>query len=256
MLSGQVIVVTGGAGLLGSEFVKAIAREGGIAIIADLNEEHGRTLCQDIETEGNTGSADFVSLDITSTSSVLAAITEIASKYGKIDGLVNNAYPRNKNYGRGFFDVDYSDFCENTNLNIGGYFLTSQKFSEFFKNQGHGNIISIASIYGVIAPRFELYNDTNMTVPVEYAVAKSALIHLTKYMAKLLKGTGIRVNSISPGGVLDAQPDSFLDAYSAYCLTKGMLEKSDLVGTLLYLLSDMSKSVNGQNIVVDDGFTI
>lgn len=95
-----------------------------------------------------------------------------------------------------------------------------------------------------------------MSVPVEYAAIKSGLIHLTKYMAKYFKGLNIRVNTLSPGGIFDNQPQSFLDAYKDRCLTKGMLDKSDLRGSLLYLLSDMSKYVNGQNIIVDDGFTL
>ena len=142
------------------------------------------------------------------------------------------------------------------NLNLGGYFLTSQQFASYFLQQGHGNIINIASIYGVVAPKFELYENTEMTMPVEYAVIKAGLIHLTKYMAKFFKGKNIRVNALSPGGILDAQPASFLDAYGRACINKGMLDKADLVGSLLYLLSDLSKCVNGQNLIVDDGFTL
>ena len=93
-------------------------------------------------------------------------------------------------------------------------------------------------------------------MPVEYAVIKSALIHLTKYMAKYFKGMNIRVNSISPGGILDSQPGIFIKSYNEQCITKGMLDKSDLKGTLLYLLSDLSRYVNGQNLIVDDGFTL
>jgi NAD(P)-dependent dehydrogenase (short-subunit alcohol dehydrogenase family) len=169
---------------------------------------------------------------------------------------VNNAYPRNKNYGKHFFDVEYDDFQENLALNLGGYFTTSQQFAQYFKKQNYGNIINISSIYGVVAPKFEIYNRTTMTVPVEYATIKSGLIHLTKYMAKYFKGMNIRVNTLSPGGILDNQDENFVKQYKNVCLNKGMLDKSDLKGTLVYLLSDMSKYVNGQNIVVDDGFII
>ena len=93
-------------------------------------------------------------------------------------------------------------------------------------------------------------------MPVEYAAIKSGLIHLTKYMANYFKGLNIKVNALSPGGVIDKQPDSFLQAYKGECLNKGMLEKNDLKGTLVFLLSDMSQYVNGQNIVVDDGFSL
>ena len=159
--------------------------------------------------------------------------------------MVNAAYPRNKNYGRHFFDVEYEDFCENVSVHLGGYFLTSQQFAKYFAETGCGNIINISSVYGVIAPKFEIYKDTPMTMPVEYAAIKSALIHLTKYMAKYLKDKNVRVNCISPGGILDK-----------HCLSKGMLDPEDIMGALVFLLSDASKFINGQNIIVDDGFTL
>ncbi|MBY0544272.1 MAG: flagellin modification protein A [Gammaproteobacteria bacterium] len=256
MLKDKVIVITGGAGLIGQEFVKAVVAQHGVAIIADINEEIGTQVQAQLSNEVGASNIDFVRLDITSKESITAMIDTLHNRYGRIDALVNNAYPRNKNYGRHFFDVEYADFCENLNLNLGGYFLTSQKLASYFQKQGHGNIVNISSIYGVISPKFEVYENTPMTMPVEYAAIKSAIIHLTKYMAKYFKGMNIRVNTLSPGGILDKQPAAFLEAYSKQCLNKGMLDKSDISGTLVYLLSDMSTYVNGQNIVVDDGFSL
>lgn len=256
MLKDKVIVITGGAGLIGKEFVKAVVENSGIAIIADINEELGLKVKEDLSKELNTTNIDFIKLDITSKSSLNNCIDFLNDKYQRIDALVNNAYPRNKNYGRHFFDVEYNDFIENLGLNLGGYFTASQQFALYFKKQGYGNIINISSIYGVIAPKFEVYDNTPMTMPVEYAAIKSGLIHLTKYMAKYFKGMNIKVNALSPGGIFDHQPEAFLEKYKEKCLNKGMLDKSDLKGTLVYLLSDMSKFVNGQNIVVDDGFSL
>ncbi|MDD5156441.1 oxidoreductase [Sulfurimonas sp.] len=256
MLKNQVIVITGGAGLIGKEFVASIVEQNGIAVIADINSEIGNQVKNDLSTTLNTQNIDFIALDITSKTSLQNMITYLNAKYGRIDALVNNAYPRNKNYGKHFFDVEYDDFCENINLNLGGYFLTSQQFASYFKNQGYGNIVNISSIYGVIAPKFEVYDNTSMTMPVEYAAIKSALVLLTQYMAKYFKGMNIRVNAISPGGIFDNQPEVFLEAYKKQCLNKGMLDKNDLKGTLIYLLSDMSRYMNGQNIVVDDGFSL
>lgn len=256
MLNNKVVVITGGAGLLGKEFIKSVVENSGIAVIADINEELGNKVKENLSLELDTQNIDFAELDITSKESLQQCINYLNTKYGKVDALVNNAYPRNKNYGKHFFDVEYSDFCQNTNLNLGGYFLTSQQFAKYFKEQGHGNIINISSIYGVVAPKFEIYDNTTMTVPVEYAAIKSGLLHLTKYMAKYFNGMNIRVNAISPGGIFDNQPQEFLTNYKKQCLNKGMLDKSDLKGTLVYLLSDMSRYVNGQNIIVDDGFSL
>ena len=111
-------------------------------------------------------------------------IERVTKEYGSVGTVINNAYPRNQNYGRSFFEVEYEDFCENVSLHLGGYFLVAQQMASYFEKQQHGNIINIASIYGATAPRFEIYSGTKMTTPVEYAAIKSAIIHLTKYMAK------------------------------------------------------------------------
>lgn len=256
MLKNKVVVITGGAGLIGKEFVHAVVEQNGIAIIADINEEIGNKVKDALSHELNTQKIDFLKLDITSKESLQNGIVHLDQKYGKIDALVNNAYPRNKNYGKHFFDVEYEDFAENISLNLGGYFLASQQFAQYFYTQGYGNIVNISSIYGVIAPKFEIYENTPMTMPVEYAAIKSGLLRLTQYMAKYFKGMNIRVNALSPGGIFDHQPEPFLDSYKKQCLNKGMLDKSDLKGTLVYLLSDMSQYVNGQNIIIDDGFSI
>jgi NAD(P)-dependent dehydrogenase (short-subunit alcohol dehydrogenase family) len=256
MLKDKVTIITGGAGLIGQAFVDAIIEQHGIAVIADINQDAGIEVKEKLSKELHSSCIDFVHLDITSKESIVAMIDTIHGRYGRIDALVNNAYPRNKNYGRHFFDVEYTDFCENLNPNLGGYFLTSQQLALFFRKQGYGNIVNISSIYGVIAPKFQIYDTTSMTMPVEYAAIKSAIVHLTKYMARYFKGMNIRVNTLSPGGIFDHQPMPFLDAYREQCLNKGMLDKADLCGTLVYLLSDMSAYVNGQNIIVDDGFSL
>lgn len=248
----KVVVVTGGAGLLGKEFCQAIATNGAIAIMAERELSVAKKAVEVLGMERIIPAQ----VDITDINSIQELITTISEKFGKIDALINSAYPRNKNYGNDFFEVTYNDFCENVGMNLGGYFLTSQQFAKFFYEQGYGNIINLSSIYGVVAPRFEIYNNTKMTNPVEYAAIKSGLIHITKYMAKYFKGKNIRVNTITLGGIEDKQPESFLKAYKEYCLNKGMLNAKDISGTVLYLLSDLSEFVNGQNIVVDDGFTL
>ena len=254
-LLNKVILITGGFGLLGKEFIRSVVSVGGIGVIGDINTKEEFNISKEISKDIQ-GKIDFVEMDITSKESIEKSIETIQNKYGKIDALVNNAYPRNKNYGRDFFDVEYQDFCENVNMHLGGYFLTSQQYAKYFKKQGWGNIINISSIYGVIVPRFDVYEGTKMTMPVEYAVIKSAINHLTKYMARYLKGTSVRVNSISPGGIFNNQPQSFVNAYNSYSLNKGMLDRKDVTGVLLFLLSDVSKYINGQNIIVDDGFSL
>ena len=255
LLTGKVVVITGGAGLLGQEFCLAVASQGGFAVVADRNLEAAQRVALEI-CEHHPGLASAMSMDITDKESISTAITNLSDLRGAIDAVVNNAYPRNERYGRPLEQVTYADFSDNVSMHLGGYFLVAQQFAAFFKTQGRGNIVNMSSIYGVIAPRFELYAQTKMTMPVEYAAIKSGVLHLTRYFAQYLKGTGVRVNAISPGGILDWQPEEFLQRYRHMCASKGMLDKSDIAGTLLFLLSDMSEYMNGQNLVVDDGFSL
>jgi NAD(P)-dependent dehydrogenase (short-subunit alcohol dehydrogenase family) len=251
MIENKVIVVVGGAGVLGQCFVRGISDRGGVVVVADIDAEAAKLLAQDCSNH-----ADSAYLDITNKDSIEDLISIMVEKYGRIDALVNNAYPRNKNYGKKLEDVSYADFCENVNIHLGGYFLVAQQFCLEFKKQGHGNIINMSSIYGSMVPRFQIYNQTLITMPVEYAAIKSAIEHLTRYFAQYFKGTGIRVNSISPGGILAGQPVEFLESYKKYCSTKGMLDGADIVGALIFLLSDASNFINGQNLIVDDGFSL
>jgi len=254
-LENNLVVVTGGAGLLGRAFVRAIAEGGAKVVVADINIEGAQKIVAEVNVEFPEA-AHGVCLDITSKISVCNLIEELQQRHGKIDAVVNNAYPKNNNYGRMLEDVNYSDFCENLNLHLGGYFLVAQQFCLAFKASGGGNLINMSSVYGSMTPRFSVYQGTIMTMPVEYAAIKSAIEHLTRYFAQYFKGYGIRVNSLSPGGIVDAQPSAFLDAYNSHCASKGMLSGDDIIGALLFLLSEESRYITGQNLIVDDGFSL
>jgi len=255
-LKNKVIVITGGAGVIGRCFGQGIADMGGIAVAADIDFEAAESFAQEDVGNDSSGLIEAAQLDITSKSSICTLISDLKQRYGQIDAVVNNAYPRNQNYGRKLEDVSYEDFCENVNCHLGGYFLVAQLFSLTFKKQGWGNVINMSSIYGTMAPRFEVYEGTAMTMPVEYAAIKSAIEHLTRYFAQYFKGTGVRVNSLSPGGILADQPTNFLNAYNKHCASKGMLDAHDLLGALQFLLSDESRYLTGQNLLVDDGFSL
>ncbi|MBF0197911.1 MAG: SDR family oxidoreductase [Planctomycetes bacterium] len=256
MLNNKVVVVTGALGLIATSIVKMILREGGRVVLADCHDNTSPEVSQASEMHSDPSKAIYVQCDITKTESVKAIIDVSLESFGKIDALVNCAYPRNQNFGKDFFDVSYEDYCENLSSHLGGYFLTSQKLAEFFVKQNEGNIINFSSIYGVSAPDFSLYEGLEMTMPVEYAAIKSGLLHFTKYMASYLKGHNIRVNAISPGGIKNSQNPDFVNRYNQKCLDKGLLDPEDLLGACRFLLSDESRYVNGQNLIVDDGFTL
>ncbi|GGY76455.1 oxidoreductase [Marinobacter zhanjiangensis] len=254
-LEGKVVLVAGAGGLLGRAIVKSVCEEGGKVIAADIDEE---TLSSWIKEAGFTGDQVIGStLDITEADSINAAFDLGREKWGQVNAAVNTSYPRNKNYGKKFFDVAYADFCENVSLHLGGYFLFMQQCAKEAMTQGIPfSLVNLSSIYGVIAPKFSVYEDTEMTMPVEYAAIKSGLLHLNRYLTAEMKGTGFRVNSVSPGGILAGQPESFLEKYKSHCSSKGMLDVDDVVGSVNFLLSDKSKYVSGQNLIVDDAFSV
>jgi len=230
-------------------------RNGGRAVVADRDIAAATEAVAALGAE-KPGLAEPFPLDITDGSSLDELLLFAGEKFGRIDALVNNAYPRNRNYGRGLEEVQYEDFCENVSSHLGGYFLASQRFSLFFREQGHGNIINMGSIYGSTAPRFGMYEGTGMTMPVEYAAIKAGIAHLTRYFAQYFKKHNIRVNTLSPGGILDGQEEKFLGAYRSFCGTKGMLSPEDICGSLVFLLSDDSRFLTGQEVIVDDGFSL
>lgn len=256
-LNGKTVIITGGAGLIGSAFSKACVESNANLVIVDIDEKKGNDLIDTIKAETKNENIVFQRCDITNIRDIEHLIDIILEKFGTIDALVNNAYPRNKNYGKVFEEVTFNDFCENVNMHLGGYFLITQQVAKTMIKQKHGNIINMASIYGFAAPRFEVYGDTKMTMPVEYAAIKGGIITLTKYLASYLGKYNIRVNAVSPGGVYDGQPENFVDAYSKkVVLGNRMANADDLTDVLIFLLSDGSKYITGQNMIVDGGWNL
>jgi len=252
MLKEKVIAITGGAGRIGSSFSKAIIKNRGKVIIGDISSEKGLIL-QDELGEDN---ALFVQVNTSDTDSIDKFLKIGKDHFGKIDSAIHCAYPRSKQWGTKFEDLTAEDLKSDLFGQIGGAILFSQRIIFFYREQGYGDLLHVSSILGLVTPKFDQYEGTKMVSPIEYGAIKSGVISITKYLAKYCKDENIRVNCISPGGILDNQPKSFLKKYNANCSSKGMMDSEDLNGTMLYLLSSMSKCVNGQNIVVDDGWIL
>ena len=187
---------------------------------------------------------------------VTGACGLLGKQFGSVHAYVNSAYPRSKNWGTVLENLTMEDIQEHLKLQLGGAILLSQRIMKHFISQGHGNLINFSSIQGVAAPKFDHYEGTSMYSSLEYSVAKSGIISMTSWLAKYYKNKNIRVNCVSPGGILDQQPQSFLEKYRNSCTSKGMLDPTDVAGTVLFLLSDKSKYINGQNIVIDDGWSL
>lgn len=252
-LKNKKILVIGAAGLLGSQVVKSLLDSGAGVIATDIDPENLSSKLKGIGVNLSNSNLIIDTLDITNEKSVKVFFNLLEG----INGVVNCAYPRNQAYGAHFYDVTLKSFNENLALNLGTTFLVTQQCAAYFsRHEQPLSLVNISSIYGVVAPKFDIYKDTDMTMPVEYAAIKSALLHLNTYTVAYVKNSNFRVNSISPGGLLDGQPAKFQQAYKEQTLGQGMLESKDMMGAIQFLLSDSSQYINCQNIVIDDGFTM
>jgi len=252
MLNNLIVAISGGAGRIGSAFSKAVIENGGKVIIGDLNVDFGNQLVSDL----GDNVALFFEGNLTDPNTVDLMIRKGVEKFGKIDAAVHCAYPISNQWGTRFEDLKPAGIREDLFNQLGGAIIFSQQMIRHFRKQGYGNLVHISSIQGIAVPKFDHYDGTDMVSPIEYSAIKAGIISITRYLAKYCKNQNIRVNSISPGGILDKQPESFLKKYKSSCQSKGMLDAEDVTGALIFLLSNQSKYVNGQNIVVDDGWSL
>ena len=267
-LKDKVIIVSGAAGLLGFEYCKAILNAKGTPILIDINEKLLKSKVAELKDEFPTCICDSYVVDITKEEQIKKNCSVIIAKYGKIDGLINNAANNPK-----IEDNDKINFSrlENFNLdvwhndlNIGllGSFLCVKYYGfEISKNQDGGSIINVSSDLGVIAPNQKkkkkngIIDELQSVKPVTYSVIKHGLNGLTKYIATYWADKNVRCNSICPGGVFNQQPKDFLDKVSKLIPLGRMAEKEEMNGMIVYLLSNASSYVNGSIINIDGGRT-
>lgn len=245
---GKVAVVTGGAGLIGAQIVKGLASSGATVYIADNNEAKAKKLL-------NLPKVKFIYLNIASEDSIVEAFELVKKLSRRIDVLVNSAYPRTEDWGNKFEDIPFASWKTNLDGQLGGYFLCCREAAKYMKRQEGGSIINIGSTYGVTAPDFSIYEGTNMTMPAAYSAIKGGLINFSKYLASYYGKNKIRVNVVSPGGIFDNQPKSFVEKYSKRTILGRMGKPSEIAGAVVFLASDAASYVTGHNLMVDGGWT-
>lgn len=241
-LKNKIIIVTGGSGLLGKEMMNECNRKGAIALNLDIN----------VETNLDTG---IVNCDITSDESIYNSVSLIIEHFGRIDGLVNNAYPRTSDWGTKFEDIDPLSWRKNVDMQMNSTFVFSQTVLNFMKKQQSGAIVNIASIYGIVGNDFTLYEDYGGTSPAAYAAIKGGIINFTRYLASYYGKYNIRTNVVSPGGIFDNQHHSFVEKYENKVPMKRMGRPDDIAPAVSFLLSEEAKYITGQNLIVDGGWT-
>ena len=252
MIKNKIVLITGGNGLIGSELTKKIIDCKAKVVVIDKSKKITNNFKKYSKNE------NFMSIvaDIGKINEIDLCIKKTVDKFGRLDAVIHAAYPKSSSWGTKFENLKKKHLNEDLNNQLGGAILLSQRVLSFFKSQGHGNLIHLSSILGTGAPKFEHYSGTSIVSPIEYSAIKAGIIAITKYLSKYYKNSNIKVNSISPGGILDNQPANFLKKYKKSCNDKGMLDVSDLIGTIIFLISDHSRYINGQNIIVDDGWSL
>ena len=265
-LSGRTAVVTGGAGLLGSEFCISLAQAGARVAIVDRNSSSGAELAESIRKQGF--EAISIETDITNPESVQQMAATTLNTFGRLDILVNSAaldpkfdpqHHTQETHGSGAFeDFPLEAWNQAVNVNLTGAFLCCQAVSKPMLEQGSGVMINVSSIYGVVAPDQRVYQRPSKPPqfkPVYYSVTKAGILGLTRYLAAYFAGKKIRVNALTPGGVFNGHDDDFIQAYSARSVMGRMAKKDEMNGALLFLASDASAYMTGANLVVDGGWT-
>ena len=266
-LSGRAAIVTGGVGLLGAEFCRTLAEAGAAVAVVDLNTQAATKVAAALAKDGYRSLA--VPTDITRPESVAAMLEQVVSAFGRVDVLVNSAAldPKfdpdamAKGIAPGQFEeYPLDQWNAALNVNLTGMFLVTQACSRQMLTQGKkGSIINICSTYGLNGPDQRIYRKPDGSQPaykpVYYTVTKAGVLGFTKYLAAYYMETEIRVNALTPGGVYNNHDETFVKNYAAKTILGRMARKDEMNGALLFLASDASSYMTGNNLVVDGGWT-
>ncbi len=250
-VKGKVVIITGGAGMLGRQYAEFL-RDAGATVIVFDRAKRPDTFPQEIQYEG---------VDITNRSTVCEAVERTAKRNGAIDVLINNAalnpVPGSKDSDAQFSPYEeYPEELWRNEIAVGlsGALFCTQAVVPVMKRQKSGSIINVASTYGIVGPDNRIYGEGKFK-SIGYATVKGAIPNFSRAWATYLRGTGIRVNTFTPGGVAAGQPPNFVKEYEARTVLGRMAQAHEYNGAILFLASDASSYMTGANLIVDGGWT-
>ncbi len=255
-LTDKVVIITGSSGMLGTQYAYGLSECGANVILADIDISKSKITEKQIKKKFSTDPMS-IKLDLTNKESILSMTSTVIKKYSKIDVLINNAaYQGNsKIRSSGFENLELETWNQAIDVNLTGVFLCCQSIGKQMIKQKSGNIINIASTYGLVGPDQRIYGKSGQNSAIFYAATKSAILNLTRYLATYWEGKGIRVNTFSPGGVENNQDPNFIKKYSKKTPLGRMAKKNEYVGSMIFLASDASSYMTGSNLIVDGGWT-
>lgn len=262
-LTGKTAIVTGGLGILGKRLCAGLAEFGANVAVIDLDDKAAAAFAGELSASFGT---ECIGLggDIALPDEVKRIMEAIYTRYGRIDILLNNAASKSTELDR-FFDpfehYTLEQWRRIMSVNIDAMFLMAQAAGPYMARQKTGgSIIQTASIHGILGPDHRIYEGSSflgrqISTPAVYSASKAAVIGLTRYLATYWAGKGIRVNAVTPGGIASGQNDTFQQKYAARTPLGRMARPDEVVGAFIYLASDASSYVTGQNIIVDGGLS-
>lgn len=260
-LDGKVVVVTGGAGILGRGYCRALAQRGAEVVVADIDQ----SACDDlaIQLVEQTGAkVRGLAVDLSSEASIVDWSKAILDTHGRVDVLMNNAAAKASGFFAPLENYSLQTWNEVMAVNVDALFLATRELGPGMAARGSGSIINVASIYGIVGPDQRIYEGSwyedlggAINTPMIYAATKGAVVSMTRYLATYWGPKGVRCNCLTPGGVASGQNEEFDKRYSARVPMGRMAKADEMIGALIYLASDASSYVNGQNIIVDGGWT-
>ena len=265
-LKGRVALVTGGAGMLGRQFTRALLSVGAKVVVADLAPEQATAAANEASTE-MAGEAIGLAADVSRKQDVERLANQILERFGRLDVLINNAAIDPKfdvgvagKQANTFEDYPLDLWQQSLDVNLTGAFLCCQAAGKIMLGQGSGAIINISSTYGIAAPDQRLYQrdgekEQTLFKPASYAVTKAAIAHLSRYLAAYWAGKNIRVNTLSPHGIFNEQDEQFTRRFAERSTLGRMATRDEMNAALLFLASDASSYMTGANLVVDGGWT-
>ena len=262
-LEGRTAVVTGGAGIIGQRLCRGLAEFGAKVAVIDIDGDAARALA-DMLRQDYGADALGVPCDVADPSSVAAMVDEVGAKLGSVDVLHNNAAAKGRDL-EAFF-APYEDFSYDTwraimAVNLDGMFLVSQAVGRVLIRQGkRGSIVQTSSIYGILGADKRIYEGSHylgraINTPAVYSASKAAVLGLTRYLATYWAEAGIRVNAVTFGGVESGQNETFRQRYGARVPMGRMGQAEEMVAAVLFLASDASSYVTGQNLIIDGGLS-
>ena len=238
------VFVVGGLGLIGKECVRALLDASANVVVLDTASPK-----KDMKP------AHYENFDVADLKSLEENISFLRTKYGQIDCWVNIAYPKTSDWGRKVEELNLDSWKQNVDMHLNSYCWSSKAVGLIMKKQGFGSIVNFGSIYGSVAPDFDIYSE-NSTSPMAYSAIKGGIASATRYLASYLGNYNVRINTLCPGGVYDKQDSEFIKRYEKKTPLSRMASPEDIASTLLFLASDASSYITGQTIMVDGGWTI